>query len=512
MSSVFKKDRRKGSPWYVDYTDETGRRLRIKGCPDRGATEQIARKLESDVELRRRGVIDARDDARVAHSARPLAVHLDGFRDHLAAKGTTPKHATMTIEMARRMVALAKGAPLAAVVPPKRITSADRVEFASRAGVFVQAARLADLTADRVQAALATLRDSGMSLQSVNHHRAAIRGFSRWAWRSGRTTDDALAGVSGMNAKEDRRHDRRTLALDDLRRLIEAAHRGPAYRMMTGPTRALCYRLAVATGLRFSEIRSITPEGFDLDGRRPTVTVTAGYTKNGEPATLPLPADLAADLARLVAPIPRGVAVFPLPDRGATMLQVDLASAGIPYRDDAGQVFDFHSLRCQCATLADQAGVSPRVVQRMMRHSTLELTGRYTRPRVADLEGATDSLPSLAPRGATCEVLAATGTDPAPSATAGATDDGDDRPKALLVMGDASTVQRNHNPRVGGSNPSAAIDNVYFSDELRRNDFRTIGSRCFVKTHVLNWFAVLRTSPTSRHANAPKSDDLRGRE
>ena len=43
--------------------------------------------------------------------------------------------------------------------------------------------------------------------------------------------------------------------------------------------------------------------------------------------------------------------------------------------------FRFPLLRCQTATLADQAGVSPRVVQRMMRHSTLELTGRYTRPR-----------------------------------------------------------------------------------------------------------------------------------
>ena len=39
------------------------------------------------------------------------------------------------------------------------------------------------------------------------------------------------------------------------------------------------------------------------------------------------------------------------------MLRLDLEAAGIPYRDDSGQVFDFHSLRCQSATLADQAGV-----------------------------------------------------------------------------------------------------------------------------------------------------------
>ena len=71
--------------------------------------------------------------------------------------------------------------------------------------------------------------------------------------------DDPTGAVTGFNAKEDRRHDRRTLSLDELRRLIEAAQRGAAYRKMTGPARALCYRLAVATGLRYSEIKSITP-------------------------------------------------------------------------------------------------------------------------------------------------------------------------------------------------------------------------------------------------------------
>ena len=93
------------------------------------------------------------------------------------------------------------------------------------------------------------------------------------------------------------------------------------------------------------------------------------------------------------------------------MLRVDLAAAGIPYRDAAGLVFDFHSLRCETATLADAAGVSPRVVQKMMRHSTLELTGKYTRPRAVDIEAAASMLPSLKPAGDRPENLAMTGTD-----------------------------------------------------------------------------------------------------
>ncbi len=172
--------------------------------------------------------------------------------------------------------------------------------------------------------------------------------------------------------------------------------------------RALCYRLAVATGLRYSEIASIKPESFDW--KAPSVVVAAAYTKNGDPATMPLPIDMVDELAALVATLPSGTPVFPLPDeKGAKMLRPDLEAAGIPYQDASGLFFDFHSLRCETATLADAAGVSPRVVQKLMRHSTLELTGRYTRPRAVDIEAAAGMLPSLKPTGDRPEAMARRG-------------------------------------------------------------------------------------------------------
>jgi hypothetical protein len=48
-----------------------------------------------------------------------------------------------------------------------------------------------------------------------------------------------------------------------------------------------------------------------------------------------------------------------------------------------------------------------------MRHSTLEMTDRYTRPRAVDIEAAASKLPSLKPEPDRPEALAATGTDPA---------------------------------------------------------------------------------------------------
>jgi hypothetical protein len=92
------------------------------------------------------------------------------------------------------------------------------------------------------------------------------------------------------------------------------------------------------------------------------------------------------------------------------MLRFDLEAVGIDYEDASGLFFDFHALRCELATLADAAGVTPRVVQKMMRHSSLELTGRYTRPRAVDVESAASMLPSLKTDRPRPETMAATGT------------------------------------------------------------------------------------------------------
>jgi integrase len=195
---------------------------------------------------------------------------------------------------------------------------------------WVASARLSDLTAKRVQKVLATLQAEGRSLGTCNHYRTAIKAFSKWRYDTHRMKEDALRGVRGYNAKEDRRHDRRTISLDELQRLIAVAEQGPVVLGVAGPVRALVYRLAVATGLRYSEIASSRPESFDW--KAPSVHVAACYTKNGQTAELPLPRDLVADLRPFVAPLAVGEAVFRLPkDKGAELLQADLAIAGIAY-------------------------------------------------------------------------------------------------------------------------------------------------------------------------------------
>ena len=64
------------------------------------------------------------------------------------------------------------------------------------------------------------------------------------------------------------------------------------------------------------------------------------------------------------------------------MIRRDLDEAGIPYRDDAGRVADFHSLRHTFITNLARGGVHPKVAQALARHSTITLTmDRYSHTR-----------------------------------------------------------------------------------------------------------------------------------
>jgi hypothetical protein len=91
------------------------------------------------------------------------------------------------------------------------------------------------------------------------------------------------------------------------------------------------------------------------------------------------------------------------------MLMADLADADIPYVVD-GLYFDFHALRHQTGTLLTASGVHPKVAQKIMRHSDINLTmQRYTHTLTGQEAQAVASLPDLTPFQKNKN--AATGTD-----------------------------------------------------------------------------------------------------
>ena len=107
--------------------------------------------------------------------------------------------------------------------------------------------------------------------------------------------------------------------------------------------------------------------------------------------------------------------LFAVPDALGKILDRDLVTAGIPKRDECGRTIDVHALRHSFGTLLSKGGVALRTAQAAMRHASIDMTmGTYTDPKLLDIQGALDSLPSLSLNATPSSeqiAMRATGTD-----------------------------------------------------------------------------------------------------
>ena len=389
MASVYKRKRdrqRKGSCWYfafVDHVDGRDKRRIVKGCPDKVATEALARKLETEAAFRRRGLIDARDDAYSTHESQLLSEHLINWRDYLLAKGSSQRHANEGHARLVKLMTLAK------------------------------TKRLSDLTPSTVQTALALLKAQQLSLRTIHHYTSLAKNFSRWAWHDGRTREDNLAHLRlPDNPESDRRRERRALTTEELLRLIQAAERGQEVRRLQGIDRAMLYRIAAGTGFRSEELQSLTRESFDLDREYPTVTLEAIDSKRRRRDVQPIQPALAALLRPWLAGKPLGIPLFPV-TRWAILaaMQADLRAAGVAYETEEGFA-DFHALRHTFITALAKSNAPVKIVQSLARHSTPTLTlNCYSHVGLFDQSSALDALPDLTRPAPRSEPALKTGTD-----------------------------------------------------------------------------------------------------
>ncbi len=174
------------------------------------------------------------------------------------------------------------------------------------------------------------------------------------------------------------------------------------------------------TGLRLGELRALVVSDVELtDINRASIRVRATNAKNRREARLPLrPATATVLRDRIGKALPMA-RVFELYRwwPAATAIRDDLALAWIAYRDDAGRVVDFHSLRVTYATNLARSRVPLQLAQRLMRHSDLRPTSSiYTVLNSDDEREAVAALPDLdvAPP----DVVRATGTEDAARAPA----------------------------------------------------------------------------------------------
>jgi integrase len=360
MSSL----RKRGKVWYYRYVDADGIKREVKGCSDKRATKELARAAEAEAARVRAGLVDPFAN----HRNRPINEHIEDYLGFLRAKGDTLKHVNLT---ETRLRAVLKGCGVA---------------------------RSGDLNAAHVADWLAQQRAEGMSAATSNYYLQAVAGFAKWLVKHRRMVDNPLVPLSPINTKTDRRHDRGVLNAEEFTALIRATRSATAFRGISGEDRATLYTVASYTGLRASELASLTTASFDLDSEQPTVRVQAAYTKNRKEAVLPLRPGLGALLRPLLAgrpvdaPVWRGTWV----ERSARMLRNDLERAEVAYVDGDGRYHDFHSLRHRFGTELAMANVPPKVAQTLMRHSTITLTmDRYSHVGLHDTAGALNKLPPI---------------------------------------------------------------------------------------------------------------------
>lgn len=343
MATIYK---RKGlKSYYISYTNHLGKRVTVRGCPDKETTMAIAHKLESKVLLRAHGVIDAQSERLAEAGQKTIDEHLAEFVLSMEAEKRTAKHirGTKSYIMA--------------------VNEACRFEYTT------------DLDGAKVSAHKADLIRDGRGARAINARLTAFKSFTRWLWKNGRIQSDPMAAMNKLNVKTDRRYWRRALTEDEIDRLIEAAEQGPIVSKMTGPERALLYHTALGTGLRAGELASLTTNSFNLDDlNNATVSVKASYSKHRDDDILPIRRDLAEMIAEHIAHRKPRAKVFRIPDKTAKMLKVDLKAAEIPHTDDSGDVIDFHALRHTFITRLVLSGANPAVVMKLARHSTITLT------------------------------------------------------------------------------------------------------------------------------------------
>lgn len=397
MASIFRQRytrngvTKQSKRWYIEYKGADGKPKRVAAYADKAATRQLAARLEREASHKSEGLIDKYAE----HLVRPLAEHIADWEAGMIAKGNTASYAKL---------------------------SANRVRAVFTACRF---RRWPDISASKVTTYLADLRSGTVptmrsgkykdrnprrSVESTNHYLKSAKGFCAWCVRDGRAHESPIAHLKRGNANTDRRHDRRALLADEIRRLIVAAEFGPKRFGIEGVDRAMLYRVAYETGLRSSELRSLTAGSFDLDGDPPTVRVAAAFSKHRREDVLPLRRSFVVDLRSYLSRKLLTARAFAMPSVSnvVRMLRADLEDAGIVYRDDAGRFADFHSLRHSFISALARGGVHPRVAQSLARHSTITLTmNTYTHVLVGDQTVALDALADLS-----VGTRTATGTDP----------------------------------------------------------------------------------------------------
>jgi len=353
MGALFKR----GNLWYADFVGSDQKRVRkCTKMRDKQLATKVLAKWET-VENSIAVGITIRTRA-----TETIEQHLKAFEQAKSTAGKSDQHVVRTSQLIRSLAA----------------NNDWRV--------------LGDISADGVNRYAEHLKkDDGQAARTIASVITAVRTFCRWLVRSGVIPSDPTATVEKPSSKKDRRIERRMVLPDEWTWIRQALSEESVKNGQDHEERLLMYLLAIESGLRANELRSLTRGSLVLKDSEPHVIVKAALTKNAKNAKQFISDGLAAKLTKFVARKAPGALVFNVYERTrmAATLRSDIVDARrlwlksekadkesdfLKSPTSQGEVIDFHALRHTCGAWLVMQGVTLAEVREIMRHSTITLT------------------------------------------------------------------------------------------------------------------------------------------
>ncbi len=237
---------------------------------------------------------------------------------------------------------------------------------------------LREVNADQAQEHLAELAAT-RSPKTLEDLRGDYSNFGRWLHKKKRYPENPFVDLRNPARGKEPVRKPRPLTVTELLAIVASAEVGKPHKRLTGPRRAILYRVACVTGLRSAELASLTAGQVERDAEgKVFVNVVAGCTKNKKTARQAVPEPVASELLRLVAELRPEDRLFPgsWTWHAGVMIQTDARAAGVETVTETPQgkrFVTFHSLRHSFALWLKTSGVPITLTQLMMRHADVKL-------------------------------------------------------------------------------------------------------------------------------------------
>ncbi len=423
------KDRKTGlkcktKRWYLDFVDNLGVRRRMPCFTGKRQTQTLGDNIEAlmsckisgqrpDVELQKwiEGLPTALleklakwqllDGQRI-DASKPLAEHLNNWKNSLVASGCTNSHIKALYPRAEKVIKECKFYAIFDIDPVK----VERYLVKLRDKGETRELKQIDKSTKGPKT-----KQVKISKTTFNYYVRALRQFGKWLVDAGRIDKNPFHSLKKVTVTDaDQVRVARTLTIGEIRKLISSTRKASDYRGISGYERSLIYLLANETGLRANEIRNLKVSDFDFDNAK--LTLPANFAKNRKKAVLPLKQGTAIAIKQHNKNKLPHTTALSVPRQPHLMIKADIERAGIEYKTEEGTAH-FHAQRHNFATALDISAKTAKTAQSLMRHSDPRLTMNIYTHGIAEQErAAIEALPELV--GFDEEAQQATGTDDVP--------------------------------------------------------------------------------------------------